>query len=76
MGSFMNKLNVGSALASLKSSALSAVHEEDKVEAVDSVGAMTSYLESIKATASPAVAQVLQMQISVLGTVESPSRWG
>ena len=72
----MNKLGVGSALASLKSAALSAVHEEEKVEAVDSVEVMTSYLESIKATASPAVVQVLQMQISVLGTVESPSLVG
>lgn len=72
----MNKLNVGSALASLKSAALSAVHEEDKVEATDSVGVMSSYLESIKAMASPAVAQVLQMQISVLDAVESPSLVG
>ena len=50
--------------------------ESSEPRVIDSVGTMVSWLESIKGAASPALVQVLQTQISILRTVESPSMIG
>lgn len=76
MANLMNKFGISSDLSSLKSASAQEAHEKGNVDAISSVWDMTPYLESIKKVASPALAQVLQMQISVLSIVESPSLVG